>query len=453
MAPVSRFLMISAWCAGFFALSTLSVPAQAQDAPASFGGVSDLVCPNAPPAPPKPSPNRPAARVNMSGTQMPSDAELGPLARTVIRPQPLLDAQALAGFAPGSSEQARRIAIWGDSHIAGGPFASTLIQALRDKGLNVEPRLLPPTMGRANVILPGLRAYCIGSSWTTDIAYTSPTPLDIGPGLANRVVDAGPDSYVWLDVRNAARQADVRQLQVIYSAPAGASIDYVIDDGVQRTVNLPATNTSQALALGTTGTMSTIKLRVSRGKLVLQGFILDRPQMPDVSFDVFGLPSATVKGWANANPESLAQSLHGVSYDGVLLEFGTNEGADPDFDAEKYATMLERALGNLRQVFPKASCVLVGPPDRGVLRQGKGGSLPLLTYSRVHQRIEQVQRDVGSRYGCVAWSWQDLMGGPGGSYGWAHAQPSLMGHDLIHLSPDGYRLTGRSLAHSLGWSP
>lgn len=451
MAPAIRFLMISAWCAGLFALS--SPPAAHAQNVVTTGGVSDLVCPNAPPPAPRSVPGRPAARVSMSGTQMPGDAELGPLARTVIRPQPLLDGPDITGLAPGTAAQPRRIAIWGDSHIAGGPFASTLIQSLRDRGLAVAPHFLPPTMGRANVSLPGLRAYCIGSGWTTEIAYTSPIPLDIGPSLVNRVADAGPDSYVWLDLRNASRETDVRQVQLVYSAPAGGSIDYVIDDGARRTASLQGSSDSQVLALGSGTPISTIKLRVAQGKVVLQGFILDRAQAPDVSFDVFGLPSATIKGWANANPASLAKALHGVSYDGIMLEYGTNEGADPDFDGEKYADMLTRALGNLRQVFPKASCVLVGPPDRGVLRQGKGGSLPLLTYGRIHQRIGQIQRDVGSRFGCAAWSWQDLMGGPGGSYGWAHAEPSLMGRDLIHLSPDGYRLTGRSLARSLGWQP
>jgi hypothetical protein len=451
MAPVSRFLTISAWCAGLFALSFQSaVHAQDMSPPSS---VSDLVCPNAAPVPPKPTTGRPAAHVTMTGTQMPSDAELGPLARTVIRPQPLFDTQAIEGLLPATTAQPRRIAIWGDSHIAGGPFASTLIQSLRERGLTVAPRFLPPTMGRANVGLSSLRSYCIGSAWTTDIAYTSPTPVDIGPSLVNRVVDAGVESYLWLDLRDASRQADVRQIQLVYTAPSGGSIDYAIDDGPRRTATLQAGTDSQILALGTGRAISTIKLRVSQGKLVLQGFILDRPQPPEVTFDVFGLPSATVKGWANANPATLAQALHGVSYDGIVLEYGTNEGADPNFDGEKYADMLSRALGNVRQVFPKASCVLVGPPDRGVLRQGKGGSLPLLTYGRIHQRIESIQRDVGSRFGCVEWSWQDLMGGPGGSYGWAHADPSLMGRDLIHLSPDGYRLTGRSLAHSLGWTP
>jgi len=449
MAPVSRLLIISAWCAGLLALS-LPHPAQAQDARLA-SPVDDLVCPHAAPAP-KAVTTRPAASVSMTGNQMPSDAELGPLVRTTVRDQPALDPQAIAGFAVGNGTP-RRIAFWGDSHIAGGPFMPTLISVLRDKGLSVAPRFLPPTMGRANVNLPGLRAYCIGSGWNTDIAYTSPNPIDIGPALANRVAAAGPESYLWLDLRNASRQPDVQQVQVVYDAPNGATVDYAIDDGALHSASLTSSGTSQTLTVRSDRPIATLKLRVSQGKLVLYGFVLDPVQPPAVTFDVFGLPSATVKGWANANPQLIAQALHGVSYDGVVLEYGTNEGADPDFDRDKYAAMLSKALTNMRTVLPSASCVLVGPPDRGVLRQGKGAPLPLLAYSRVHQQIENTQREVGSRFGCVAWSWQGLMGGQGGSYGWAHAQPSLMGRDLIHLSPDGYRRTGRALAKSLGWTP
>lgn len=451
MPPVSRSLIISAWCAALLALSVSRAALAQDDMQAS--PVADLVCPHAAPVLPKPITNRPASvAAPMSGTQMPSDEELGPLARTTIREQPALDSAAIAGFAVGKGAP-RRIAFWGDSHIAGGPFMPTLIAALREKGLSVEPRFLPPTMGRANVALPGLRSYCMGSAWSTTIAYTSPTPLDIGPALVDRVVEGGAESYLWLDLRTPERQADVQQVQVVYDAPAGATVEYAIDDGGTHTASLSGTLDSQTLTLRGDRPIATLRLRVSQGKLVLHGLVLDRAQAPDVTFDAFGLPSATVKGWANANPQVIAQSLHGVSYDGVALEYGTNEGADVDFDADKYAAMLTKALTNMRQVFPSASCVLIGPPDRGVLRQGKGAPLPLLNYSRVHQQIENTQREVGSRFNCVQWSWQGLMGGQGGSYGWAHAQPSLMGRDLIHLSPDGYRRTGRALAQSLGWTP
>jgi lysophospholipase L1-like esterase len=190
---------------------------------------------------------------------------------------------------------------------------------------------------------------------------------------------------------------------------------------------------------------------VTRGEFTLYGFILDPVNPPALSFDVFGIPSATVRGWANADPDAIKQALHGVSYDGVILQYGTNEGNAPNFDLGKYAALLRQALTHMRQVFPDASCVLVGPPDRGVLAErGSGGDW--LRFSRVHRNIAAAQRQIGQSFGCAAWNWQDLMGGPGGSYGWFYASPSLMGRDLTHLSPAGYEQTGHALARSLGWS-
>jgi lysophospholipase L1-like esterase len=345
----------------------------------------------------------------------------------------------------------RRIALWGDSHVAGGALAATLMQNLRDKGYSVGAHLLPPTMGRANVTLSGLRAYCIGSDWTTQLAYTSASPTDTGPALATRSVEAGRSSHLWLDLRNAAQEPDVNEVQLIYRSAAGASLSYVIDNGKPSIVRLAATATSSVVTFGAHGLMSTVKLNVSRGKLTLLGVVLGRKREPDITLDVFGIPSATVRGWANVDPRSLRHALHGVRYDGVVLQYGTNEGADADFDPDKYSTLLDRALRNLRQVLPDASCVLVGPPDRGVLKNQRGVQPPLLIFASVHQRIEQIQQRVGSRFRCEAWNWQDLMGGPGGSYGWERAHPSLMGRDLTHLSPGGYQLTARSLARSLGW--
>ena len=453
MARVSHFIMTTACCIGLAALS-IAHPATAQDSMRE-ANVDDLICPAASistPAPKTPS-THPAGSVSMVGSQMPSDEELGSLAKLVIRDQPVLDPQVIPGFAFGTQTLPRRFAVWGDSHIAAGPFMPTLMDALRARGLTVAPHFLPPTMGRANVKLTGLRAYCIGSGWSTEIAYTSTNTIDSGPALANRIADAGSESYLWLDVRNTERQADVRKLGLVYRAPAGATISYILNDGRPSSISLAPSNDSQTVFLQSDQLISTIKLRITQGKLALYGVTLDYAQPPTISFDVFGIPSATMRGWANIDPSYLAQMLRGTNYDGVVLEYGTNEGAASDFDADKYAAMLTQALTHVRQVFPSSSCLLVGPPDRGVLRAGKEPRLSLLNYSRIHQQIEGIQRQVGQRFGCVAWDWQGLMGGPGGSYGWAHAMPSLMGRDLIHLSPDGYRRTGQGLAHSLGWGP
>ena len=134
---------------------------------------------------------------------MPTAEQLGALAHPVVRVQPLIDPARIPQFAlrDGSGLRRRRIAVWGDSHVAAGPFMPTVIDALRARGVTVGGRFLPPTMGRANVRLPWLRAYCIGPAWSSTVAYTAHERLEVGPGLIDRVAQAGPDSYLWLDLR------------------------------------------------------------------------------------------------------------------------------------------------------------------------------------------------------------------------------------------------------------
>jgi hypothetical protein len=412
-------------------------------------------CPDYKPPPKRPSPSsRPAAPI---GNQVPAIETLGPLARTMIRQQPALDPRAIPGLRlqnPQDQGQPRRIAVWGDSHVAAGPFMPTLLQALRANGLSVGAHYLPPTMGRANLRLPLLRAFCAGPGWDTELPYAAPAPVISGPALANRIATGGDQSYLWLDLRDTRGQPTAAQVRIVYRAAAGSALELSANGAAASAVMLSADGegpaSSRTLTVRADAPIATLKLRVTQGRFVLHGFILDPETPPDLSFDVFGLPSATVRGWANASPPHLLQSLHGVRYDGVILEYGTNEGNVQPFDPDQYAALLTQALANLRRVFPSASCMLVGPPDRGVL-EGRGRRGELLQFGRVHQQIAAIQHDIGQRFGCAAWNWQDLMGGPGGSYGWFYAEPSLMGRDLTHLSPAGYEKTGHALARSLGW--
>jgi len=440
-----RMTVDSRIAAGLFVL-LLSTPASCQTASFVSGpSVSDLVCPNAPPV----KPSGPHIPEPLGGTDIPSAEELGPLAHTVIRDEPVIDPARIPQFSIG--ETPLHVAVWGDSHIAAGPFMPTVQDILRARGLTVAAHFLPPTMGRANVRLSALHSYCIGHGWSSELAFTSPTPLRTGIGLINRIADAGPESYLWLDLRDKDRQPSVRKLTILYRADQEGSLAYMVNDGPEQTVALSASPDSQALVISGDALISTIKFRIAEGTVVLHGFILDYDAPPAVTFDVLGLPSATARGWANADTTYLAHSLHGIDYGGVVLEYGTNEGNTLQFDRGKYEAGLVAALANMRALFPHASCVLIGPPDRGVLMRHDAGSLPLLTFSRIHQQIESTQAEIGAQYNCVAWDWQDVMGGSGGSYGWALATPPLMGRDLTHLSRDGYKRSGEALARSLGW--
>jgi lysophospholipase L1-like esterase len=447
----ARFRLGVAW--GTVAVALLASPAFGQSATFVSGpSASDLNCPTE--GMHAPHPGGPRIPEPFGGTDMPTAEQLGLLSRTIIRDAPAIDPAKIPEFAlrDGTANRPRRIAVWGDSHVAAGPFMPTVAEAIRSNGITVGSHFLPPTMGRANVRLPTLHAYCIGHGWNTDLAFKAAGAIETGPALANRSAVAGPESYLWLDLRNAERQATLRQIRIVYR-PAGATeIAFSVNDGPEQRATLAGSGASETLALSGDALIATFKLRVTQGELVLQGFILDYDQPPLVTFDVFGLPSATAHGWANADPAALTQALHGDSYDAVVLEYGTNEGNTVRFDADKYAADLTRTLTNMRAVFPKASCVLVGPPDRGVLLSRGQAPPDFLTFSRVHQQIEMAQAQIGAQFNCAAWNWQDLMGGPGGAYGWAYAIPQLAGNDLTHLTPAGYRRTGQALAKSLGWT-
>ena len=166
---------------------------------------------------------------------------------------------------------------------------------------------------------------------------------------------------------------------------------------------------------------------------------------------MFGLPSATARGWSKVDLPYLKKSVD--RYDAVILEYGTNEGAVERFNPSAYAGMLGAALKNFRQVFPDSSCVLMGPTDRGmrIPARRKDGRLDLMYYPRVHQQITRIQMEVGAQFGCAVWDWQKFMGGPGSIYRWARETPPLAASDLIHLTQSGYRRTASGLAQSLGW--
>jgi len=150
-------------------------------------------------------------------------------------------------------------------------------------------------------------------------------------------------------------------------------------------------------------------------------------------------------------------------YDAVILEYGTDEAAG-DFDPSQYTEALRQALTKMREVMPKAPCLLIGAPDRGStdrvirsqratrsVRSGNFDRTQRLKASLIHKQVNAIQSRIGSQFGCHSWDWQQAMGGPGAAYRWARAKPALMSRDLIHLTADGYRQSAEVLAVKLGW--
>lgn len=350
------------------------------------------------------------------------------------------------------------IGLWGDSHAAAAYFSEELVRALGLTPGKVQPTFIPPTMDRSGVRLP-LARHCQSGGWEYEYAYVAKQPnTAFAKGLVNLRSDT-PESYLWVDFRLQPMVPSLRALDILFAPPvAGAKnlVGIAVDDGAEQVVELEQGGQG-AIRIHAEQAMSTVKLRLIQGALALQGFVPHYVEQPELYFDTLGIPGATARGWKAADAGYLKQKDGGLAYDMVILEYGTNEGNDRNFDPEKYRADLRASLHNLRQAYPESLCVLMGPTDRGVLvrRHGrKGGSAKpraqdLLKYSRIHQKIGSIQRDVGMEYSCSYWSWQAAMGGPGGVYRWLRHSPALMARDLIHLTVPGYQLSARKFVSEI----
>jgi len=127
----------------------------------------------------------------------------------------------------------------------------------------------------------------------------------------------------------------------------------------------------------------------------------------------------------------------------VILAYGTNEANSHVWTAAQYRADLTEIIARIRRAAPRASILLVGPPDCGKLR-------PLLHLSEVID----MQRQIALSQGAAFWDWRMHMGGERVVTQWVRA--GLGQADYIHLTGEGYRLIGNMLfaqmekAHSEG---
>lgn len=396
---------------------------------------------------------------------MPGAEDLDVLPATASVPQAPIAPELLQGFRlpPAGDNQVLRVGFWGDSHLAAAFFNEELTRILAARELEVATTYLPPSVGRPGVRLP-LRKHCVSQRWKFQPAYLAAAPGErVGPALATLQASTRGE-YLWLDLRDHRKRTTVQGVKIFYlPGVRGAAVTVSMDGGRAYRIRIPpARQSARAESIEITGSqrVSTLKIQVRGGVFQLQGIQLMREHRPQVEMDLFAFPSATVRGWAMLDTGYLRDSLPGSPYDAVVLEYGTNEGNIEPFDAERYAGTLEAALVNLRQVLPKASCLLMGPTDRGRLLPARRGALSrearseqLLRYSRIHQSIIAIQREEAAKHGCAHWDWQAYMGGLGGAYRWALATPPLASPDLIHLTPAGYKQTAGAFAKVLDWDP
>jgi len=264
-----------------------------------------------------------------------------------------------------------KIGIWGDSHLAANFFAEELIKSIAMPKEEVLPSFFAANIGRAGVRLP-LRKSCLGGGWKYSYAYTASTSNPSYRNLSNdfpigmiRMQVKNPSSYLWLDFRaQNLNNPPMQSIEILLDPIATndpSTIGITIDDGTQE--SLVEIGSLTNLKISADYPFSTIKIRLIQGSLSLDGFIPHYTKTPKLILDNLGIPGSTAKSWTN-----LTQTSGFIpDYDLAILAYGTNEGNNPKFDTASYQADLKQGLSNFRRVYPNTACILIAPPDRGIL--------------------------------------------------------------------------------------
>jgi len=341
-----------------------------------------------------------------------------------------------------------RIGLWGDSLTSAPNFIDAALAAS-----NIPKTSVLPSFIQAGIKVPGLslpvRVSCASNGWQMAYAYKEKSNI---PGYSKGMVSMRSDTpgdTVFLDFRAPLASTRVQALTVLYEKARPDSsllLGVSIDGGNEKLVSLSRLS-STTLEIKPESPMSTVRLRLVSGQVTLHGFAPRYQETPAVILDTMSVPSSVLRSWANVAERFFsAPASPNPEYNLILVEYGTNEGASPDFDSQRYRTYLRTNLARLREFYPRARCVLIGPPDRGTLNASSATGA--MKYANVHHQIAAAQQQVGQEFHCSFWDWQLAMGGPGAAPRWLKMNPPQMQPDMTHLTATGYAASGRMFGTS-----
>ena len=227
--------------------------------------------------------------------------------------------------------------------------------------------------------------------------------------------------------------------------PDGGTIDVFVDGRLDRRLNTRSDQPSTAYAVVTAEDRPhTFEVRTrGDGAVTLYGATVER-ERPGVVVDTMGINGARAAAQLLWNPELQAEQLRRRMPDLVVLAYGTNESGDDDQPIEEYEASVRAVVARVQAAVPSASCLLVGPSDRPIVRRDGTAE----TRPRTAQVVD-VQRRVARDYGCGFFDLVSFGGGELHMMEWAAAEPAWAQPDHVHYTARGYNRLGEVVANAL----
>ena len=184
------------------------------------------------------------------------------------------------------------------------------------------------------------------------------------------------------------------------------------------------------------------------GRLRYYGVLVERSG-PGVVVDNVGQVSARAQHLQKINAEQWARQLALRGTDLVAMFYGVNDTSTTAerFQPGEYAEMYAGVIDNATEAGGARDCLVMSVLTRGVRDGGR------LRVAAATPLIREAQRQAAERAGCAFFDTYAMAGGERSVEAWTRARPSLLGADLAHPTPAGYRELARvvhaSLMHEL----
>ncbi|MFT5353469.1 MAG: lysophospholipase L1-like esterase [Polyangiales bacterium] len=333
-----------------------------------------------------------------------------------------------------SGEQTRILA-FGDSHVAGDQYVGRIRRVLQER--------YGGSRGFTLAAWPNNRGY-----WQADVSVEEGsgwTVLRLGAGRTS------PDYYGMAGVvfdsegrsASAALESDapVRQVEVWYQRqPGGGELLIEFGESTRTVSTSGATGPGYELMSLTEGARD-VRLRALPGGPVRIYAVVFGTEGAGVVVDNAALGGTKARYHLASLDPVYAGQLRRRAPHLVMLGFGGNEGNDFGTSINEYGTNLRRMVARIRRLTPDADCLLVGPLDKPLARDG----------GWVHRyrttAIARVQRETAAEYGCAFFDSIAFMGGRMSMLQWVAAD--LARPDRVHLTNAGYELVADALLDAM----
>jgi lysophospholipase L1-like esterase len=328
-------------------------------------------------------------------------------------------------------EWVTRIVHYGDSHVAADILTGALRRSLQSCFGDAGPGFVLagkpwPWYSRAGVIS---RA---SSGWQADGLTQASLAADRRFGLAGVSLSTS-SAGEWLSLTTSVRYFDIYVLK----QPGGGTIDISLD-GVERKHNFSLSSKTFTAdyveIVAPDDSIHTIEIRTkSSGAIRVFGIAIEGDR-PGVTCDALGINGARASRPMQWDWHLLSSNLERRDPDLIIVAYGSNEVTDSDLDLEEYSANFATLLKRFHEAAPRASILVLGPPDRAV-REGRRWK----TARRMAALID-AQRRAAVKTGAAFYDLFKAMGGPGSVERWAMLAQPLAQADRVHLTAAGYRL-------------